>query len=196
MSQTPAQRKEEAAQLIAEGRLEYGEIAEKIGVDVRTLLNWRKGTKFSERVEEISSEIADRMLRLAIARKEYRVAALNRHQTKLETLIEKRSQDMADVPGGGETGLLVRQYKVSGENTVVEYAFDAALSRELRAVKEQAAKELGQLVDKSELTGKDGGPLKHDITVEHLTDEQLDAEIAKLAPVTIAAVDGSREGKA
>lgn len=189
MKATPKQLREHAAQLVAEGRLEYWQIAEKIGVDVSTLHRWRKEEKFAARVEEISEETSGRLLKLAIARKEYRVASLNRIQTKLETLIEDRAADMADVPGGGNTGLLVKQFKVSGETVVTEYAFDAAVVRELRAVKEQVAKELGQIVEKKELTGKDGGPLKHDVSVERLTDEQLNDEITKFAQLASSASD-------
>jgi hypothetical protein len=38
---------------------------------------------------------------------------------------------------------------------------------------------LGQS-EKSQITGKDDGPIKHDHTVSTMTDEQLNAEIAKL----------------
>src|ERR1017187_8036608 len=38
---------------------------------------------------------------------------------------------------------------------------------------------LGQS-DKTQLTGKDDGPLKHEHNVSHLSDEQLDAEIAQI----------------
>jgi len=38
---------------------------------------------------------------------------------------------------------------------------------------------LGQS-DKTQLTGKDDGPLQHEHNVGHLTDEQLDAEIDKI----------------
>jgi hypothetical protein len=188
-------QKEQAAQLIAEGRHEYGEIAEKVMVDRVTLHRWRKDPKFIARVEEISNDIADRMLKYAIARKEYRVASLNALQTKLETLIEQRAEALADVSAGGDTGLLVKQFKVSGENVVTEYAFDAAVVRELRAVKEQVAKELGQIVDKRELTGKDGGPIQHEHSVEHMTNEQIEAELAKTFGALIATRSAESAGE-
>lgn len=67
-------------------------------------------------------------------------------------VIEARSKDMAEVPGG-DTGLLVRKLKSigSGENTktVEEYAVDTGLLSELREHEKQAAQELGQWINKS-----------------------------------------------
>lgn len=161
-------KKEEAAQLVAEGRLDYGEICEKLGFDRKTFYRWRRDPAFDARVEEILTEIMRPVKRLAIARKAYRLAVLNTAHTKIEELIKSRARDLAEVPGG-ETGLLVRQFKVSGETTVTEYAFDAAVIREMRAVQEQAAKELGQLVDKHE----------HKIrSLKDLSDEELAALLA------------------
>jgi predicted transcriptional regulator len=45
---------------------------------------------------------------------------------------------------------------------------------------------LGQS-DKTQLTGKDDGPLQHEHNVGHLTDDQLDAEIAKIAGIATVA---------
>lgn len=144
-------RREQAAQMVAEGRFEYSEIAEKLGVERRTLQNWRKDIKFIARVERISREFSESTKQLAIRRKDYRISVLNRLHTKLETLIEQRAleQSTANI-AGGDQGLIVRQFKISGENVVSEYVFDRAVLQELRAVQEQAAKELGQLVERHE----------------------------------------------
>jgi transposase-like protein len=166
--------REQAAQLIAEGRYEYSDIAEKIGVDRRTLHKWRQEPKFAARVDHISREFADGFKKLAIARQEYRLRSLNRLHLKLETLLDQRAADMAkeSIPGGDQ-GVIVRQYKVSGENQVTEYVFDRAVFQEMRAIQEQAAKELGQLVEKHE----------HKInSVKDLSDEELDALDAELGP--------------
>ena len=174
-SATKAQ-KEEAAQLIAEGRYEFKEIAQKIGINRETLSRWRREKKFAARVDEISADFARSSKRLAIARKDYRVGVLNKLQTKLETLIEQRAVEMVDTGAGGDTGLLVKQFKVSGETVVTEYAFDAAVVRELRAVQEQAAKELGQFVEKHE--HKIGGlkDLSDDELISILADTGDEAE--------------------
>ncbi|MFP5276963.1 MAG: helix-turn-helix domain-containing protein [Acidobacteriota bacterium] len=163
-------QKEEAARLVAEGRLDYGEISEKLGLDRKTFYRWRREPAFDHRVEEILAEITRPARRLAIARKAYRLSVLNRLHVKLETLIEQRAKAHSDVVAGGDTGLIVRQFKVSGETEVEEYVFDAAVIREMRAVQEQAAKELGQLVDKHE----------HKISsLKDLSDEELAALLAE-----------------
>jgi transposase-like protein len=180
MNETPKQRKEEAAQLVAEGRLEYSEIADKVGVDERTLLRWRRTANFIARVEAISDDFLKSSRKLAIARKEYRLGVLNRLHTKLERLMEQRAADVSTAEAaGGDQGLIVRQYKVSGENQVTEYVFDRAVLQEMRALQEQAAKELGEFVEKRELTGKDGAPLHPDIAGQ-MTLEQIDARLKEI----------------
>ncbi len=181
-------QREKAAQLIAEGRFEYGEIAEKVGVERTTLHRWRKDPKFANRVEQISREFSEASKRLAIRRKDYRISVLNRLQTKLENLIEQRAEDMANsnIPGGDQ-GLVVRQYKVSGENQVTEYVFDRAVLQELRAVQEQAAKELGQLVEKHE----------HKISsVKDLSDEELELLANELEQAETPGSNPEGEGSA
>lgn len=160
--------KDQAAQDVAEGRLEFREIAEKAGVEVRTLHRWRKEEKFAARVRQLSKDLSEAALARAIRRKEYRVNVLAGIQSKILQVIEERGGDpsMADVPGG-KTGLLVRQYKVSGDTVVTEYVVDAGTIRELRAVQEQVGKELGQLVDKHEQRFIRG--------VEDLSDDELAA---------------------
>jgi transposase-like protein len=180
-------QQEQAAQLVAEGRHEYIEIAEKVGVERRTLHRWRKDKKFAARVEQISAELSDRLLKRAIARKEYRVMVLNRMHTKIETLIEERAANMGEEIAGGGTGLLVRQYKVSGENQVTEYVYDSAAVRDLLKIQEQAAKELGQLVEKHE----------HKIrSVKDLSDDELAALAAELDdPQSAEGEDSSGAGE-
>ncbi len=65
--------------------------------------------------------------------------------------------DETVVPPGGTTGIVVRQLKMVGSGMsakiVEEFAVDTGLIKELRANQEQAAKELGQWVDRSEQSG-------------------------------------------
>lgn len=160
-------KKERASSLVAAGRLEYREIAEKVGVTQVTLYRWRQEPKFVARVSYHVSEISAGVKIAAVASKNHRLAVLNQLQTKLLNLMEQRAADPATVDAaGGDQGLIVRQYKVSGETTVTEFAFDRAVLQELRAVQEQAAKELGQLVNKHE----------HKITsFKDLSDDELAA---------------------
>ena len=68
-----------------------------------------------------------------------------------------------------KSGYLVRTIKIIGsgrnQEVVEEYAFDAALARERRATAEQAAKELGQWVDKGDITSG-GEPIKGYIAID------------------------------
>ena len=165
------QREEQAAQLLAEGRYQYREIAENIGITLKTLHNWRKDPAFAERVEKISSEFAARALKRAVAKREYRVNTLSNLHSKLLTVIEERAiaPGMDEVPGG-KTGLLVRSPIMSGGKVVgVEYAVDTALIKEIRGIQEQVAKELGQLVERHETK----------ISLRDMTDEQLAALLAE-----------------
>jgi hypothetical protein len=140
---------ERAAELIADGRLTNRKIMAQLGVSKPTLWRWSKHPEFIDRVNSIVDEIREEALRLGIAVRERRIAALNDRHRRMSELIDARASDpaMADVPGG-TTGLLVRVAKVivrGGDSQVVEtFAFDAALVRELRRHEKQMAQELGQ----------------------------------------------------
>jgi hypothetical protein len=155
---------EMAAQMVAEGRFEFRMIAETVGIDTATLFRWRRENSFAARVAEISSEFAAAAMKRGIARKDYRIGCLANIHSKLLTVIEERGADptMALIPGG-KTGLVVRQYKISGETVMTEYAVDTGTIKELRGIQEQVAKELGQLVEKRETK----------ISLKNMTDEQL-----------------------
>lgn len=145
---------EKAAQLIADGQLSLGQIAEEVGVDRRTLWNWRQIPAFAARVEEHLDEFRDEVLRRGIAVRERRVKALNHRWNQMQALINARAEAMADVPGGS-TGLLAHDVKGIGKGADFErvdvYLFDAALLRELREHEKQAAQELGQWTEKHEV---------------------------------------------
>lgn len=89
---------------------------------------------------------------------------------------------------GGETGLLAHQERAigSGKNQQIihEYAVDTGLLRELRAHEEQAAKELGQWVDKGELAVDD----------RDLSDEDRVARITAILDRARARRDGQSVG--
>lgn len=165
-------KKEQASALIAAGRLEYGQIAEMVGITRLSLYRWRQEPKFVARINHHVSEITADVKIAAVASKNHRIAVLNQLQTKLLNLIEQRAADQTTAEAaGGDQGLIVKQFKVSGETKVTEYVFDRAVLQELRAVQEQAAKELGQLTEKHE----------HKIgSLGELSDEQLAIYAAEL----------------
>jgi transposase-like protein len=169
--------RKQAVLLVAEDDLSDTEIAARVGVHRATLDRWKQHPDFAAQVAHHIEDLNRAMTRLAIAKKHKRVTELNALHEKALRVIEQRGaeyQAMAEedaqqptitplrqmigdrsVPAGGETGLLVRQLKQIGAGRtaqlVEEFAFDAALVKEIRALQEQAAKELGQWVDRSEV---------------------------------------------
>jgi phage terminase small subunit len=114
----------------------------------------------------ITKAISERRaeLRLAsIAAQEYRLDSYVDDFERLNRLIEARAADQATKAGpGGDTGLIVRQFKIIGNGrdaqVVEEFAFDAAVITARQNLRKQIAQELGQFVDKKEFSG-DGVPL-------------------------------------
>jgi hypothetical protein len=80
---------------------------------------------------------------------------------------------MRNVPGG-KTGLICMQIKQVGVKMLPEFVVDTALIREIRALQQDAAKELGQLVEHRDL--------KVSMNLKELTDEQLTDLLASLGP--------------
>jgi hypothetical protein len=147
-------RQEDAAKLVAADELSDKQIAEQAGISDRQLRTWKKLPAFSAAVAEHRAAWRETVMQQGIADQAKRVAALQDRWLRMRRVIDARAEDMADEVPGGETGLLVRQIKSIGfganNQTVEEYAVDTGLLKELRAHEEQAAKELGQWVDKHE----------------------------------------------
>jgi hypothetical protein len=157
-------KREIAAQLLSESLYAIYEIAEKVGVSVTALNNWRKYPEFQAKVDLLKKEFHERVVSEGIAVLENRIKGYNDRWMKLNKVIEERASDpqMQGVPGG-TTGLLAHTVKAVGSGKsatmVDEYEVDAGLLKELRSHEEQAARELGQWTDKAELQGKGGGPI-------------------------------------
>ena len=147
-----------AAQLLAEGELGIEGIAEKIGVTRQAIWLWRKIPEFTARVDEIIAELDAGVRRLAICRPERRIDRLNRVWIKMQRVINERaaSIEMQHVPGG-PTGLMVRNVKGVGKGEDFQlhelYEVDVPLLKELRETEKQAAIELGQWMEKTEVSG-------------------------------------------
>ncbi len=153
-------KRERAALQVAEDHLTEEAIAKQAGVTKVTLWTWRKHPDFAARVEAHKARWAAEIEQEGIANRQNRVNALNERWRLMQQVIEARAADATMKGAGHETGLLVRSVKPTKRGMVEEYRFDGALVAELRAHELQAARELGQLVERRELTGKDGGPME------------------------------------
>lgn len=168
-----------AAVLLAEDELSDRAIAENVGVSPRTLVDWKRHPDFAAQVGDHVGRLQAAMLRYRVAKKRHRLKVLDDLHTKLLTVVDERADQWAaqaesvldeprtqkvyrevfggggDVPAGGGTGLVVRQIKQVGTGhsarIVEEFAVDTGTIREIRAIHEQAAKELGQWIDKAEV---------------------------------------------
>lgn len=153
-------QRHEAALLLAENELSDEKIAERVGVTRRTLARWKVDPEFAAQVGDNVGQIQAAMLRHSIAKKHKRLGVLDELHDKLLTVVAERAADYADVadgevPAGGGTGVIVRQIKQIGSGrdaqVVEEFGVDVGLIREIRALQEQAAKELGQWIEKSQV---------------------------------------------
>lgn len=159
-----------------------------------------RNVEVRKRANELVVTFAEESITAEIGLRSARLQALNTQYVRMQNLMNARAEDMQGIPGG-PTGLLVRQMKSIGfgENNqlVEEYAFDAALNRELRETMKQAAQELGQWTEKKELTGRDGQPIavNHDIRDRLASDPELRA-IARRASSILAGGPGTDGPKA
>lgn len=170
--------KARAAVLLAEDERTDVEIAAEAGVHVATLWRWRQHPDFAARVGDHVGRLQAGMLRYRIAKKRERmrvydgmlsdaleiVASRKRRYTAELTAQAKVTpiRDGVDeedirtrvVPDEAATGWIVETEKVNAIGIrTTEWAFDGGLWRAVESVSEQAARELGQWVEKAEIGG-------------------------------------------
>lgn len=101
----------------------------------------------------------DSIKQQGVASLEYRVSRLDELEQGYFRVIDARRNAYKDDEKviGGDTGLVVKQYKMvgGGENAMLveEYVADTAVTKEIRAIYDDTAKELGQRVDKVNVSG-------------------------------------------
>lgn len=150
--------RERAAQLVAENEMDFATIAAAIGVSRKTLHNWRNVDEFSGRVADLQGQIAASSLRQTIGKKHKRIAYLQelmeRQRAAMDARAARASAD-PEAPAEAATGLFESRTIMSASGkTKTDWKFDAALVREYRQTLEQAARELGQISDKVEVSGE------------------------------------------
>lgn len=155
---------------------------------LKTVADWSRAFGWQARLDALAQAEADTTAtREAVARallqaegirnRQNRLAALNDRAERMKQVIRERAEadEFAKV-AGGTSGVLVRQWKIGRDGTAYEeFAVDTGLLAEMRAHEKQAAQELGEWTEKSEIRGSKEAPL----VVEHLG--AADVRAAELA---------------
>jgi phage terminase small subunit len=150
------------AAYIGRARQNATEAARIAGYSPKTAYSIANENLNKPEIAEAIQKWRDSVKQQGIASLEYRITQLDLLEQKYFDLIEARSDEHADVPGGA-TGLLVRQIKLSPNGIEVEeYVADTAVTKEIRAIYDDAAKEMGHRATKSEtrLSDANGEPFK------------------------------------
>jgi hypothetical protein len=160
-------KRHRAAILVAEDDLPDHAIAKEVGIGKRTLEDWKAHPDFMAQVGGHIGQLQASALKFSIAKRHKRVGDLDKLYRKAMDVVELRAAQYcgeADTPAEAArrifrngtvpeavTGLLVKKESISGNGIIsTEWAVDTGLLKEIRALQEQAAKELGQWVERSE----------------------------------------------
>lgn len=150
-------KRDHAAILLAEDQLSDEVIAAKVGIDRRTLTRWKEHPEFKARICANVEQLRASAFSEGVADKTNRLRALNDRWKRMNHLLRIREEETSADVTGADTGLLVRREKETKYGTNVEFEVDTGLLAEIRAVEQQAAKELGQWTEKQEVSIGDGG---------------------------------------
>ncbi len=162
-------KRDEAAQLVAEGRLTLEAVAEEVGVHRRTISRWLKEYDFMARVQEVVKEFEDQSRGRLLSQRWGRIEKLIDRAEEIEAVFAARRLQDADaddpsVAAQVATGHVVKRPKYIGHGKyserLYEYEADTALLREYRETLKQIAMETGQWSEKAEASGSVAvGPL-------------------------------------
>lgn len=177
-------KKRRAAAALADGRRPAADIAAEAGVSDRMLRKWATHPDFAAHVAAIRADAGAAIAGRAIADKAGRLTVLAAlHDRLLEVFAARAAAATGKAgsdttPAAGEaTGLVAVKETIVGRNLVREAAIDTAALRELRAIQEQAARELGQW--EATVAVKHSGVVRHAHT--HALSRLSDAELDQLA---------------
>lgn len=154
--------KVQAVALLAQGDMSDEAIASLLKVTRVTLWRWKQVGEFQDRIRVTVEQFRLAAVSEGIADKVNRLRSVNDRWQRMHAVIRERaaSKEMQSVPGG-KSGLVTKQLKGIGKGDdfqVVEvYQVDTGLLAQMLAHEQQAAKELGQWTEKSEVAVNDGG---------------------------------------
>lgn len=170
-------KQQRAAELVADDRLTNEQIAAQVEMTRRTIDNWKTLPAFKERVQEIVLAARAEAMQHGIAVKEERVRGYQQRSRLMWQLLAARAERgrvlmeaaaTGKTPGGLplpdgwekgktpppgiETGLLVKQTKFSPSGVeITEWAVDTGTLTSMLALEKQAAVEMGQWTEKSDV---------------------------------------------
>lgn len=163
--------KKRAAILVAEDEFPDWKIAKTCHVSKVSLEMWKRHPDFRAEVGDHVGQIQAAMLKLAIAKKHKRLAVLDDLYQRAVDVVMLRAAQYAPTDDSQEaatevarrifgngtvpeavTGLLVKKETPTNRGGIaVEWAVDTGLIKQIQSLQEQAAKELGQWVERSEV---------------------------------------------
>jgi hypothetical protein len=152
------ENKENAAALFAVGDLSWQQIADQVGVTLRSVETWHATEDFKARIAENREIIRQRVLTEGVANKVERVRRLNKRWSQINQIFDERAEDVRNIsePGYG-TGLLncITTTVTKGDMTYTtdEFKPEIALLKEEREIAKQAAIEVGDWTEKQEVSG-------------------------------------------
>ena len=156
----------------------------------RLLARWSAAHHWQARLAQAAEEEREAIIRRGIAEKQNRLDDYNDRWQRMKRVIAERAADpsMANVPGG-QTGLLVRIVIPLRHGGYFErYEVDCGLLREMRELEKQAAIEVGDWVERGELSGKHGGPIVANVI--DFVDARLELEL-RLAQISARNAGGA-----
>lgn len=150
--------RDNAANLIAEGRMSYKQISEVTGLSVSRLKMWMasKG-EFVKRVDHYIEQWAKRFMTQGIAAKHNRCRILQEMSDKMLEVVRQRQAKYTGFKSPGvDTGIMVRTVKAVGHGAKTKivrgWDVDHSLIREIRETSKMMAQEVGDWSEKTENT--------------------------------------------
>ncbi len=143
--------------MVARGGCFDPEIAVACKASLRTIKAWKIHPEFAARVIEILQREREAIAEEGIVLKKLRLQQYVDQYERMARILNERASDpgMDGVPGG-KTGLILRDVKGIGRGddfqAVNVYSPDTQLLKEMREWMKQAAIEMGQWVEKGDLT--------------------------------------------
>ena len=155
---------EDAANLVADGRLSDEKIAATVSCSRSQLVRWKRHPEFAARVEENVQFYRKSLRRRGLALKERRLLEYIDEHEAIERIRKERSELYKDFPGG-DSGYMVVEKKCVAGRIVDHVRFDPTLISESLKIRKQIAIELGEWPGKpAEPSRRDSDAMESDVT--------------------------------